>query len=126
MEVRFDAINHYLSSISDEVGLSGVVVDMLLEQFQGLKVVYGNSIPREDVLRIISQQIEVTRTGRIREPVDIVEFVESPEYMGQGAYVRPAIMDHLIKAHDPDSYYYEVVLGGAIGIGKNYFADIME
>jgi hypothetical protein len=85
---------------------------------------YGDNIPKEDVLRIVSHQIELTRTGKVREPVDIVEFVESPEYMNQGAYVRPIIMDHLTRLHDPDRYFYEVVLGGGIGIGKNYFADI--
>jgi hypothetical protein len=122
--LSFDAIVHYLRSISPSVGLSAEVLDLILEQFEGLRVLFGNRIPKEDALRIISHQIEITRTGKIREPVDIVEFTESMEYMGQGAYVRPRIMDHLIELHDPNKYYYEVVLGGGIGIGKNYFADI--
>jgi hypothetical protein len=122
--LTFDAIVHYLRNIASEIGLSREVLELILEQFEGLRIYFGDRIPKEDVLRIISHQIEITKTGKIREPVDIVEFTESPEYMGQGAYVRPIIMDHLIELHDPDKYYYEVVLGGGIGIGKNYFADI--
>lgn len=122
--LSFDAIVHFLRSISQEQELSVEVLELLLEQFEGLRLLFGDRIPKEDVLRIISHQIEITRTGKIREPVDIVEFVESPEYMNQGAYVRPVIMDNLIRLHDPEDYFYEVVLGGGIGIGKNYFADM--
>lgn len=122
--LSFDAIVHYLRNISSNVGLTAEVLELILEQFEGLRILFGDRIPKDDALRIISHQIEVTKTGKIREPVDIVEFTESPEYMGQGAYVRPRVMDHLIDLHAPDKYYYEVVLGGGIGIGKNYFADI--
>jgi hypothetical protein len=115
---------HFLRSIASDQGLSQKLLELLLEQFEGLRLLFGDRIPKDDVLRIISHQIEITRTGKIREPVDIIEFTESPEYMNQGAYVRPVIMDHLVKLHDADSYFYEVVLGGAIGIGKNYFTDI--
>jgi len=122
--LTFDGITHFLRSISSDQNLSPEVLELLLEQFEGLRVLFGDRIPKEDVLRIISHQIEITRTGKIREPVDIIEFTESPEYMNQGAYVRPQIMDHLVRLHDPSSYFYEVVLGGGIGIGKNYFTDI--
>lgn len=122
--LSFDAIVHFLRSIAQEQALSVEILELLLEQFEGLRVLFGDRIPKEDVLRIISHQIEITRSGKIREPVDIVEFVESPEYMNQGAYVRPRIMEKLIELHDPANYFYEVVLGGGIGIGKNYFADM--
>jgi hypothetical protein len=122
--LSFDAIVHYLRNIASNVGLTTEVLELILEQFEGLRVLFGDRIPKDDALRIIAHQIEVTRTGKIREPVDIVEFTESSEYMGQGAYVRPRVMDHLVALHDPEKYYYEVVLGGGIGIGKNYFADI--
>ena len=122
--LSFDAIAHYLRHISNQVGLTTEILELILEQFEALRIMYGDRIPKDDALRIISHQIEVTKTGKIREPVDIVEFVESPEYMGQGAYVRPQILDHLIRLHDPANYYYEVSLGGGIGIGKNYFTDI--
>jgi len=122
--VKFDSLVHFLKGINNRVGLSPEVIDLLLEQLESLRVLYGEKIPREDALRIISHQIEVTKSGYIREPVDIVEFVESPEYMNQGAYVRPKILENLITLHDPNNRYYEAVLGGGIGIGKNYFADI--
>lgn len=122
--VTFDALVHFLRHVAERSGLGTEVIELLLEQFEGLRVLYGSSIPKEDALRIISHQIELTRTGYIREPVDIVEFVESPEYMNQGAYVRPVILDHLIELHSEENYYYEAVLGGAIGIGKNYFSDM--
>lgn len=55
--------------------------------------------------------------------VDIMEFVESSQFMGQAGYVRPAIRKKLIELHSEDRYI-EVLLTGAIGIGKNYFADM--
>lgn len=54
--------------------------------------------------------------------VDIMEFVESAEFMGQAGYVRPAIRKKMIELHSEDRFV-EVLLTGAIGIGKNYFAD---
>jgi hypothetical protein len=122
--IKFDSIVHFLKSINREVNLPVPAIELLLEQFEGLRVLFGEKIPREDVLRIISHQIEVTKSGHIREPVDIVEFIESPEYLNQGAYIRPIILEHLVKLHEPNSPYYEVVLGGGIGIGKNYFTDM--
>ena len=122
--VTFDSLVSFLSSISERAGLNIAITEVLLEQMEGLRVLYGEKIPKEDALRIIAKQIEVTKTGYIRDPVDIVEFVESPEYMNQGAYVRPRILDSLIKLHGEGRVYKEVVLGGGIGIGKNYFTDL--
>lgn len=122
--VTFDSLTHLISRVSNQQGLGAEIVAILLEQIEGLRVLYGERIPKEDALRIISKQIEVTKTGYIREPVDIVEFVESPEFMNQGAYVRPVIMDHLIALHTSKDPIQEVCLGGGIGIGKNYFTDL--
>ena len=122
--VKFDSLVHFLKKINSRINLAPEVVELLLEQLERLRVLYGEKIPREDALRIISQQIEVTKSGYIRSPVDIVEFVESPEYMNQGAYVRPMILENLIELHGGDKPYYEAVLGGGIGIGKNYFVDM--
>ena len=122
--LTFDAIVHFLRSIAQEQQLSVEILELLLEQFEGLRLLFGDRIPKEDVLRIISHQIEITKTGKVREPVDIVEFAESPQYMNQGAYIRPRIMEHLVRLHAEENYFYEVVLGGGIGIGKNYFADM--
>lgn len=55
--------------------------------------------------------------------VDIEEFVESADYLNQKGYVRPAIRRKLLELFAPGNEYIEAVLTGAIGIGKNYFAD---
>ena len=64
------------------------------------------------------------RPGRKFDPVDIETFVCSSNYMDQKAFVRPAILDNLKKIFEEESYFYEVVLGGGIGVGKNYLADM--
>ncbi len=121
--VTVDSLLYWVTDLSNKHNLSGEVKDMLLEQVVKLGVIYGKEINKRDALEVISRQLEITKTGYIQEPVDIVEFMESPEYWNQGAYVRPAIMDHLIKLFDPARVYYEVSAGGGIGIGKNYFID---
>ncbi len=55
--------------------------------------------------------------------VGIEEFAESAEFMNQGGYVRPAIKKKLIELFEEEGFV-EAVLTGAIGIGKNYFADM--
>lgn len=55
--------------------------------------------------------------------VGIEEFAESAEYMNQGGYVRPAIKKKLIELFESEQFV-EAVLTGAIGIGKNYYADM--
>lgn len=57
--------------------------------------------------------------------VDIEEFVESSSYMNQKGYVRPAIMRKLLDLFVDPNRYIEIVATGAIGIGKNYFADLV-
>ena len=122
--VTVDALLYWVTDLSKKHNLSGSVKDMLLEQVARLGAIYGKDISKRRALEAISLQLEITKTGYIQEPVDIVEFIESPEYMNQGAAVRPAIMDHLIKLFDPTKVYYEVSAGGGIGVGKNYFVDM--
>lgn len=57
--------------------------------------------------------------------VDIEEFVESPQFMDQKGYIRPAIKNALIDFFAVD-YYVEGVATGAIGVGKNYWADMAQ
>ncbi len=56
--------------------------------------------------------------------VDIEEFCESPDYMAQKGYLRPVIKYELLRLFENADEYIEVVATGAIGIGKNYFADM--
>lgn len=60
------------------------------------------------------------------QPVDVSEFVESARYMGQKGFVRPRVLEELHSLfHGPDAEdRLEVVLGGAIGWGKSYFAEM--
>lgn len=60
---------------------------------------------------------------KVDNVVDVVEFVESPEYMGQKAHIRPRILEELTRLFASDQYV-EAVLTGGIGIGKNYMADL--
>jgi len=46
---------------------------------------------------------------RVRHVADIQEFVESPEYMGQKAHVRPRIMQELIRLFATDQYVEAVL-----------------
>jgi len=55
--------------------------------------------------------------------VDVEEFIESRQFLDQKASIRPAIKSELIRLFE-SSHYVEAVLTGAIGIGKNYFADL--
>ena len=122
--VTIDSLFYWVNKFCDEENLSESVKALLLEQVEGLGVLYGREVNKTEALQLLSRQIEITRTGMVREPVGIEEFIVSPEYMNQGDYVRPKILEHLKNLFDPEKYYYEVVLGGGIGIGKNYFADM--
>jgi len=56
--------------------------------------------------------------------VDFEEFAESREYLDQKASIRPRIKQELMRLFNPANDFIEVVLGGAIGVGKNYFNDL--
>jgi hypothetical protein len=56
------------------------------------------------------------------QPVDMEEFLESPEFMDAKASVRPVIKYELCRLFEKDNQYLEAVLGGAIGFGKSYFS----
>lgn len=67
------------------------------------------------------------RPGRKFKPVDIEEFVCGSLYMDQKEYVRPAILYHLKRLFSEEfEHCYEVLESGAIGYGKNYFADMAQ
>ncbi len=122
--ITLDGLRFFVSKLCKEQNLNDNVQNLLIEQVDRLGEIYGKNIDRHDALQIIAKQIDVTQTGFIRDPIGVQEFVESPEYMNQGLYVRPPIMDHLIRLFEDQDKYHVVVLGGAIGIGKNYFADM--
>jgi hypothetical protein len=76
----------------------------------------------EGDVRLLAQP----RGIRVRRVVDIQEFVESRFYMGQRGYIRPRIMEELWALFHGDHCEdrLEVVLGGGIGWGKSFMAEM--
>lgn len=116
-------------------GVSTKLRSVLLNRIEeGLEVHKGDSVDQEfayELLYAFKHLLQHglehlgTRPGRKFEPVDIETFVCSSEYMGQREFVRPAILSELKRLFEPDRHkYHEVALGGSIGSGKNYFADM--
>lgn len=63
---------------------------------------------------------------KVDRVVDVEEFANSRQYLGLKGTIRPSIMEHLwnIFHSDYSDYYIEVVVGGAIGIGKSFLAKV--
>jgi len=63
---------------------------------------------------------------RVDKLVDVQEFVESREYLGQSGYVWKSTRDMLWEIFHGKSFhhYVEVVIAGAIGRGKTYTANL--
>ncbi|MDR1945984.1 MAG: hypothetical protein LBQ51_02300 [Desulfovibrio sp.] len=63
---------------------------------------------------------------RVRRVVDVQEFAESKFYMGQRGHVRPRIMEELWRLFHGEFHEdrLEVVLGGGIGWGKSFMAEM--
>lgn len=70
--------------------------------------------------------------GRKFRPVDVQEFIESKEYYGQAGHVWPTVLEELweifhgVNDDGTPRDYVEIVFGGAIGIGKNYRAELVS
>ena len=88
-------------------------VDMFVQNLQ-------KSIDNKD-----SAQLMQKRGLCVDKVVDVIEFAESSYYFNQKDSIRPVIKEALWKLfHTEGDPYVEAVLTGAIGIGKNYMADI--
>jgi hypothetical protein len=98
-----------------KIGSHEVVEKELLKNFM-LNFKYAMRSEDSSILRR-------ERGLKVDRIVDVVEFIESPEYMNQAGHIRPVIKKELHKLFH-ESYYVEAVLGGAIGVGKNYMADM--
>jgi hypothetical protein len=118
-----------------EAGVTTVLKRRLVNRIEkGLATKSGDTVEQEFAYELLYSFRHLlqhgmghfgARPGRKFELVDIETFVCSPEYMGQKDFIRPAILSELKRLLEPDpSRYHEVVLGGGIGIGKNYFADM--
>lgn len=122
--ISFDDLMELIDEIAEREGLSETAYHTLRGVIDSMRSLYGDKMNKQEAIKVISSYLQITRTGFVRTPVDIVEFIESPEYMNQKGYVRPAIMENLVNLFEDPHRYYEMVCGGAIGIGKNYTADM--
>jgi len=59
---------------------------------------------------------------KVERVADIEEFVESADFLNQKGIIRPVIKSELYRLFTTPGYV-EAVLTGAIGIGKNFFAN---
>jgi hypothetical protein len=123
-QISVERLRHIVDRVAIDNSLAPDSYNTLIGGVDQLESIYGTTMNKALALRLLSEQFQLTKTGLIRDPVDVVEFVESPEYMDQGAYVRPRVMEHLYNLFKDENKYYEVVLGGALGWGKNYFCDM--
>lgn len=135
--VPLDTALEALSKLSREKGIEEgekKLLEMLLSSCPVLSLPGGQMFRLSDLSSLFFNFAKAAETNdasflmqkrgiKVDHVADIQEFVESKYYMGQKGSVRPKIMEELIRLFSTDQYV-EVVLSGAIGIGKNYFADM--
>lgn len=111
-----------IESLKPETALRFFDVGAKLER---LAIGAENNTPGQfnDIMRTAKNMI---RTDADHEIVDIQEFVESRYYMNQKDYVRPKILEKLWEIfHGQNSENnLEIVLGGGIGWGKSFMAEM--
>jgi hypothetical protein len=72
-----------------------------------------------------SAQLRRRRGAKTEYFADIIEFVESPEYMNLAGSIFGPVKDALWTIwHEPDKNYLEIVLTGATGTGKSFIAEM--
>ena len=122
--LSLQVINEYVEQLSESHGLSNSVKDMLFAQVKKLRDLYGNEIPKQDFLEVISQQLNVLKTGYKKSVVDIEEFIYSKEYLDLQGHIRKPVADLLVDIFENNNHCYEAVLGGAVRWGKSYLASV--
>lgn len=84
------------------------------------------------VSRIVAELHETGDSGAVRAlvaldwaraPVDVVTFVESPDYLALENQVWPRLLDDLVRFFH-EGEYLEAILKGAIGWGKSSWAEL--
>ena len=115
-------LSEYIETLCAEKGHPDTLKQAMLSQVQKLREIYGDSIPKDDFLTVISQQISALKTGYKKQPVDVLEFLLSTEYLNLEGTIRPKIKNCLIDIFGDYNHCYEIVLSGSTGIGKTYLA----
>lgn len=110
-------INKIITSVSTVQ--KGGKIYLQLDQLKIMLENFSLAVEEKD-----SDLLQQQRGLKVNKIVCIEEFVKSKEFMGQKRDVRPIIMKSLNEFWDPAKYYIVGMIGGGIGVGKNYFAFI--
>ena len=117
-----------------EAGLKGQTANVVESMLKFCPATEDGLINLQELHGFMSNMQKAIRTGdhsflferrglKVARVVDVEEFAESSQFMNQKGYIRPAIKAELMRLFETDNFV-EAVLTGAIGIGKNYFADL--
>lgn len=117
-----EILSEYIETLCFEKGHPDTLKEAMLLQMQQLRQIYGESIPKDDFLTVMGQLQNSLRTGYKKQPVDVLEFLLSSEYLNLEGTIRPKIKECLIDIFGPYNHCYEVVLSGATRVGKTYMA----
>lgn len=113
-------LTEYVEALCDKHNHPDNVKQMFLNQIVVLRKKYGNQVPKDDFLTLIARQQLTLNTGYKKQPVDILEFLMSTEYLNLENTIRPKIKQELINIFGKYNHCYEIVLSGATRIGKTY------
>jgi hypothetical protein len=133
--LTLDAALDMVSQVASELGVTNgqhALLDITVRSLPIIDLDGGQLVRLEDLFGFVSNLQKAIQSGDhsflwqkrgvwVNHVADIVEFVESKEFMGQRGHVRPAIMSELVRFFEKP--FIEGVLTGGIGIGKNFFAD---
>lgn len=120
--VSSQILKEYVDLICEKYDLTDNFKSAIMSQINHLKEVYSDQIPRDDFLELFGKQQAALRTGYRKPPVSIEEFLLSREYLNVSNTIRPKIKEELISLFTENDNCYEVLLSGALRIGKTYFA----
>jgi len=115
-------LSEYVEALCEKNNYPDTLKQALLNQIKVLRQRYGDQIPKDDFLTLMAQQQNALKTGYRKEPVDILEFLISTEYLNLENTIRPKIKNTLIDIFGDYSHCYEVVLSGSVRAGKTYLA----
>lgn len=115
-------LSEYIETLCGERNLGDHTKDIMLAQIKVLKEKYGESIPKDDFLTVIGRVQNSLNTGYKKQPVDVLEFLLSSEYLNLEGTLRPKIKNILIDIFGKHSHCYEICLSGSVRWGKTYLA----
>ena len=76
-----EILSEYIETLCFEKGHPDTLKEAMLLQMQQLRQIYGESIPKDDFLTVMGQLQNSLRTGYKKQPVDVLEFLLSSEYL---------------------------------------------